>query len=326
PVFVGEPSLPDTVAILRGLKEKYEVHHGIRIRDGALVAAARLSSRYITDRFLPDKAIDLIDEAASQLKMEIDSVPTPIDQLQRKIVSLEIEKQALAKEKDKSAVERRDAIESELSELREKSSGMKARWQAEKGKLADAQKLKEQLDQARGELDQAQRNGNLGRAGEIAYGIIPDLTRRLKEAETAAEHRMLNEVVTEQDVAGVVSRWTGIPVDKMLEGERDKLLRMEEAIMKRVVGQSEAVTAVSTEGAGWLVDHGIRLVGTDFISIETQDDPTFPVHRALLGAGIAIVEGLDLRDVSAGRYTLWCLPLKIHEGDGGPARVVLVAD
>jgi ATP-dependent Clp protease ATP-binding subunit ClpB len=244
-VFVSEPNVVDTISILRGLKEKYELHHGVRITDSAIVAAATLSNRYITDRFLPDKAIDLIDEAGSRLRMAVDSKPEAIDEIDRRLIQLKMEREAIKKETDAAALERQRRLADEIGTLEAQSAELTRQWQAEKGKLADAQKLKEQLDQARSELDQAQRNGNLGRAGEIAYGIVPDLTRRLKEAEAAAEHRMLNEVVTEQDVAGVVSRWTGIPVDKMLEGEREKLLHMEDALRARVVGQEEAIVAVS---------------------------------------------------------------------------------
>jgi ATP-dependent Clp protease ATP-binding subunit ClpB len=245
PVFVSEPNVVDTISILRGLKEKYELHHKVRITDSAIVAAATLSNRYITDRFLPDKAIDLVDEAASRRRMEVDSKPEKIDEIDRRLIQLKMEREAIKKETDPAALERLRKLADEIGTLEAQSGELTRQWQAEKGKLADAQQLKKELDQARGELDQAQRNGNLGRAGEIAYGIVPDLTRRLKEAEAAAEHRMLNEVVTEQDVAGVVSRWTGIPVDKMLEGERDKLLHMEDGLRARVVGQDEAIVAVS---------------------------------------------------------------------------------
>src|SRR5437762_2019519 len=245
PVFVSEPSVEDTISILRSIKEKYELHHGVRITDSALVAAATLSHRYITDRFLPDKAIDLMDEAASRLLMEVDSKPEEIDELDRRIVQLKIEREALKKEHDPASQDRLQKLVKELEELEQESAERTAEWQAEKGKLADAQKLKEQLDQARAELEQTQRRGDWGRAGELTYGVIPDLERKLKDAEGAEKGRMLEEAVTPEHIAGVVSRWTGIPVDKMLEGERDKLLHMEENLRRRVIGQEEAVVAVS---------------------------------------------------------------------------------
>ncbi|WP_119461290.1 ATP-dependent chaperone ClpB [Rhodospirillaceae bacterium SYSU D60014] len=245
PVFVSEPSVEETISILRGLKEKYELHHGVRITDSAIVSAATLSNRYITDRFLPDKAIDLVDEAASRLRMEVDSKPEEIDELDRRLIQLKIEREALKKEADPASKDRLQKLEGEVAELEKKSADLTAVWQAEKEKLVGAQKLKEQLDHARIELEQAQRTGNLERAGELAYGIIPDLTRKLKDGESAGEHHMLNEVVTEEDIAAVVSRWTGIPVDKMLEGEREKLLQMEEALRTRVIGQDEAIVAVA---------------------------------------------------------------------------------
>ncbi len=245
PVFVNEPSVEDTISILRGIKEKYEVHHGVRITDSALVAAATLSNRYITDRFLPDKAIDLMDEAAARLRMEVDSKPEEIDELDRRIVQLKIEREALKKEHDPASQERLSKLEKELQDLEQESATLTAEWQAEKSKLADAQKLKEQLDQARAELEQAQRRGDWGRAGELTYGVIPQLDRQLNEAEGAEKARMLEEAVTPEHIAQVVSRWTGIPVDKMLEGERAKLLHMEENLRRRVVGQEEAVVAVS---------------------------------------------------------------------------------
>ncbi len=244
PVFVAEPSVEDTISILRGLKEKYELHHGVRIADNAIVAAATLSNRYITDRFLPDKAIDLMDEAASRLRMEIDSKPEAIDELDRRIIQLKIEREALRRESDAASRERLEKIEAELLSLESRSADLTGQWQAEKGKLASAQKLKEQLDQARSELEVVQRKGDLGRAGEIAYGVLPDLERRLREAE-AGDAGALREVVSEQDIAGVVSRWTGIPVDKMLAGEREKLLAMEQKLGRRVVGQDEALAAVA---------------------------------------------------------------------------------
>ena len=245
PVFVSQPTVEETISILRGLKEKYELHHGVRITDSALVAAATLSNRYITDRFLPDKAIDLVDEAASRLKMEVDSKPEEIDEIDRRLIQFKIEREALKKEDDAASRDRLQKLEREISELEKQSADMTAVWRAEKEKLASAQKLKEQLDHAKIELEQAQRRGDLARAGEIAYGIIPDLTRKLNEAEAQQGPAMINEAVTEQDIAGVVSRWTGIPVDKMLEGERAKLLHMEESIRARVIGQEEAVVAVS---------------------------------------------------------------------------------
>ena len=245
PVFVGEPSVEDTISILRGIKEKYEVHHGVRITDSAIVAAATLSHRYITDRFLPDKAIDLMDEAAARLRMAIDSKPEELDELDRRIVQLKIEREALKKESDPASRERLERLEKELSELEQQSAELTAKWRAEKEKLASAQKLKEQLDQARVELEQAQRRADWTRAGELSYSIIPDLERKLKEAEAKGEQQMLEEAVTAEHVAAVVSRWTGIPVDKMLEGEREKLLHMEDALRQRVIGQDEAVRAVS---------------------------------------------------------------------------------
>jgi ATP-dependent Clp protease ATP-binding subunit ClpB len=245
PVFVSEPTVADTISILRGLKEKYELHHGVRITDSAIVAAATLSNRYITDRFLPDKAIDLVDESASRLRMEVDSKPEEIDELDRRLIQLKIEREALKKESDPASKERLKKLLDEISELEAESAELTKQWQSEKDKLNEAQKLKEKLDHARSELEQVQRRGDWTRAGEITYAIIPDLERKLKEADAAAEHRMLNEVVTDQDIAAVVSRWTGIPVDKMLEGEREKLLHMEDALRARVIGQDEAVVAVS---------------------------------------------------------------------------------
>jgi len=245
PVFVSEPSVEETISILRGIKEKYELHHGVRITDSAIVSAATLSNRYITDRFLPDKAIDLVDEAASRLRMEMDSKPEEIDELDRRLIQFKIEREALKKETDPGSKERLERLEKEIAELESRSNEMTAAWQAEKEKLAGAQKLKEQLEAARAELDQAQRKGNLARAGELAYGVIPDLEKKLKDAEAGQSHQLLNEVVTEGEIAAVVSRWTGIPVDKMLEGEREKLLQMEELLRARVIGQEEAIVAVS---------------------------------------------------------------------------------
>jgi len=247
PVFVSEPSVEDTVSILRGLKEKYELHHGVRITDSAIVAAATLSHRYITDRFLPDKAIDLIDEAAARLKMQVDSKPEELDSIDREIVRLKIEQEALRKEADPASRDRLARLEKELAGLEEQSSALTARWRAEKDKLSDAQKLKSELDQARNELANAQRRGEYQRAGELAYGRIPELEKRLKSVESAAgDGALVEEAVTADHVAQVVSRWTGVPVERMLEGERDKLLRMEDEIGKRVVGQAEAVHSVST--------------------------------------------------------------------------------
>ncbi|MEO9189491.1 MAG: ATP-dependent chaperone ClpB [Acetobacteraceae bacterium] len=241
-VFVGEPSVPDTISILRGLKEKYEAHHGVRITDGALVAAATLSNRYITDRFLPDKAIDLMDEAASRLRMEVDSKPEELDELDRRVIQLKIEREALRKETDSASRDRLGRLERELADLEEKANAMTAAWQTEKGKLADTQKLKERLDQARGEVEIAQRRGDLARASELLYGVIPEIERSLA---VSADGRLVNEAVDEQQIAGVVSRWTGIPVDKMLEGERAKLLHMEQQLERRVIGQDEALRAVA---------------------------------------------------------------------------------
>jgi ATP-dependent Clp protease ATP-binding subunit ClpB len=245
PVFVGEPTVEDTVSILRGLKEKYELHHGVRISDSALVAAATLSNRYISDRFLPDKAIDLVDEASSRLRMQIDSKPEELDEYDRRIIQLRIEQEALKKETDAASKDRLARLEQELAALEEKSASLTQRWRSEKDKLGQAQKWKEQLDNARNELAQAQRRGEYQRAGELAYGAIPDLERKLAEGE---QHNgaLVEEVVTADHVAQVVSRWTGVPVDKMLEGEREKLLHMEQELAKRVVGQKEAVAAVST--------------------------------------------------------------------------------
>jgi len=244
-VFVNEPTVEDTISILRGLKEKYEMHHGVRIQDSAIVAAATLSNRYITDRFLPDKAIDLMDEAASRLRMEVDSKPEAIDELDRRIVQLKIEQEALKKESDQASKDRLAKLTGELADLEQRSAELTAKWKAEKEKLTSATHFKEQLDRARQEQIEAQRAGNYARAGELAYSVIPDLEKRMKEAETASAQHMLREEVTSEDIAGVVSRWTGIPVDKMLEGERDKLLRLEEELGKRVIGQKEAVVAVS---------------------------------------------------------------------------------
>jgi ATP-dependent Clp protease ATP-binding subunit ClpB len=244
-VFVSEPSLEDTISILRGLKEKYEVHHGVRITDGAIVSAATLSNRYITDRFLPDKAIDLIDESAARLRMEVDSKPEEIDELDRRIIQLKIEREALRKETDEASKDRLSKLEKDLADLEQKASELTAVWQSEKDKITDSQKLKEELDLARSELERVQRQGDLTRAGELMYSVIPDLESRLTASEAGEGTHMLQEEVTEAEIAAIVSRWTGIPVDKMLEGEREKLLQMETAIGARVIGQDEAVTAVS---------------------------------------------------------------------------------
>jgi ATP-dependent Clp protease ATP-binding subunit ClpB len=247
PIFVSEPTVEDTVSILRGLKEKYELHHGVRITDAAIVAAATLSNRYITDRFLPDKAIDLVDEASARLRMQVDSKPEELDELDRRIVQLRIEQEALKKESDPGSKDRLGKIEIELAGLEEKSASLTQRWKAEKDKLGAAQKIKEQLEQARTDLANAQRKGEYQKAGELAYGLIPDLEKKLAANEGAdASGAMVAEAVTANDVAQVVSRWTGVPVDRMLEGEKDKLLKMEQEIGKRVVGQEEAVIAVST--------------------------------------------------------------------------------
>jgi ATP-dependent Clp protease ATP-binding subunit ClpB len=245
PVFVSEPTVEDTISILRGIKEKYELHHGVRITDGAIVAAATLSNRYITDRFLPDKAIDLMDEAASRLRMQVDSKPEAIDELDRRVMQLKIEREALKKETDPASRERLEKLVKELTDLEQRSAELTARWRAEKDKLASSQKLKEQLDQARAELEIVQRKGDWSRAGELTYGVIPELERKLKAAEGSGVQGMLDEAVTDTHIAAVVSRWTGIPVDKMLTGERDKLLNMETNLRRRVVGQDEALVAVA---------------------------------------------------------------------------------
>jgi ATP-dependent Clp protease ATP-binding subunit ClpB len=248
PVYVSEPTVEDTISILRGLKDKYEQHHGVRIADSAIVAAATLSNRYITDRFLPDKAIDLVDEAAARLKMQVDSKPEELDTIDREVVRLKIEQEALKKESDPGSKERLKNLETELQGLEKQSADLTSRWKSEKEKLSEAQKLKTELDQLRAELANAQRKGEYQRAGELAYGRIPELEKKLKDIEAAEESRgaMVEETVTADHVAQVVSRWTGVPVDKMLEGEKEKLLRMEHELSKRVVGQKEAVQAVST--------------------------------------------------------------------------------
>jgi ATP-dependent Clp protease ATP-binding subunit ClpB len=243
PVFVGEPSVEDTISILRGIKEKYELHHGVRITDGALVAAATLSNRYITDRFLPDKAIDLMDEAASRLRMQVDSKPEELDELDRKVMQLKIEREALRKEDDSASRDRLGKLELELANLEDRSNALAAAWKSEKERLVDRQKLKEQLDQARSDVEVAQRQGNLARASELLYGVIPGLEKKVSEAQDGGH--LVNEAVTEEGIAGVVSRWTGVPVDRMLEGERSKLMRMEDELRRRVVGQEDALKAVA---------------------------------------------------------------------------------
>jgi ATP-dependent Clp protease ATP-binding subunit ClpB len=245
PVLVDEPTVEDTISILRGLKEKYELHHGVRITDGALVAAAQLSHRYISDRFLPDKAIDLMDEAASRIRMEVESKPEEIEVLDRRIIQLKIEESALGKEKDQASKDRLAALREELANLEQQSAELTTRWQNERDKIHGEARIKEQLDQARIELEQAQRTGDLARAGELSYGRIPELEKQLAEAATVSENTLLREEVTDDDIASVVSRWTGIPVDRMMQGERDKLLRMEQVIGERVIGQADAVAAVS---------------------------------------------------------------------------------
>ena len=246
PVIVQEPTVEDTISILRGIKEKYELHHGVRISDSALVSAATLSHRYITDRFLPDKAIDLVDEAASRLRMEVDSKPEELDALDRQILQMQIEVEALKLEDDAASKDRLENLQKDLADLQEQSAEMTAQWQAERDKLAGARDLKEQLDHARAELDIAKRQGNLGRAGELSYGVIPDLEKKLSEAENREDSGMMvEEAVRPEQVAEVVERWTGIPTSRMLEGEREKLLRMEDDLHKRVIGQNAAVTAVS---------------------------------------------------------------------------------
>ena len=245
PVFVGEPNVEDTISILRGLKEKYELHHGVRITDNALVAAATLSNRYISDRFLPDKAIDLMDEAASRIRMEVESKPEEIEALDRKIIQLKIEASALGRENDAASKDRLVTLQKDLADLEQQSAELTTRWQGEKDKINAEARLKEELDALRIELDQAQRNGDLARAGELSYGRIPELERKLAEAASHTAGAMLREEVTEDDIAAVVSKWTGIPMERMLAGEREKLLAMEEHIGKRVIGQQAAVEAVA---------------------------------------------------------------------------------
>ncbi len=244
-VYVSEPTVEDTISILRGIKEKYEVHHGVRISDSALVAAATLSHRYITDRFLPDKAIDLVDEAASKIRMQVDSKPEEIDELDRKIIQLKIEQEALKKEKDEASQKRLEKLKEELNELEEKSKELTAAWEAEKSKLTSIQQTKEKLDEARNQLEIAQREGDLAKAGELTYGVIPELTKKLQEAEAKKQSSMVSESVTEDDIASIVARWTGVEVEKLLEGEREKLLQMEDNLRKRVIGQEDALESVS---------------------------------------------------------------------------------
>ena len=245
PVFVGEPTVEDTISILRGIKDKYELHHGVRIADNAIVAAATLSNRYISDRFLPDKAIDLMDEAASRIRMEVESKPEEIEKLDRRIIQLKIEEMALAKESDTASKDRLENLREELANLEQQSSELTTRWQNERDKIAAEGKIKEALDAARMELEQAQRQGDLAKAGELAYGRIPELEKQLAEAHSHSENALLREEVTAEDIAAVVSKWTGVPVDKMMEGEREKLLHMEEELGRRVIGQKDAVVAVS---------------------------------------------------------------------------------
>ncbi|MCZ4255985.1 ATP-dependent chaperone ClpB [Sulfitobacter sp. G21635-S1] len=245
PVMVQEPTVEDTISILRGIKEKYELHHGVRISDSALVAAATLSNRYITDRFLPDKAIDLMDEAASRLRMEVDSKPEELDALDRQVLQLQIEEEALKLEDDQASKDRLETLQKDLSDLQEKASGMTAAWQAERDKLAGARDIKEKLDRARADLDIAKREGNLARAGELSYGVIPQLEKDLEAAESSEDGMMVEEAVRPEQIANVVERWTGVPAGKMLEGERDKLLRMEDQLHARVIGQNAAVKAVA---------------------------------------------------------------------------------
>ncbi len=246
PIFIAEPTVEDAISILRGIKDKYEQHHGVRITDAAIVAAATLSHRYIADRFLPDKAIDLVDEAAARLRMQVDSKPEKLDELDRRLMQLKIEREALRKEKDKASIDRLQKLEQEIAGIEEEATGLAARWQAEKNKLSEAKRLKEELDKARNELLAAQRRGEFQRAGELTYSVIPELEKKLKTVESAEKTDFLEEAVTPEHIAQIVSKWTGIPVDRMLEGEKEKLLKMEESLGARVVGQQEAVRAVAT--------------------------------------------------------------------------------
>ena len=245
PVFVAEPDVADSISILRGLKEKYELHHGVRITDSALVAAANLSNRYISDRFLPDKAIDLVDEAASRRRMEVDSKPEEVDELDRRIIQLKIEREALRKESDPEAVSRLQNLQLALTDLEARSAALTERWLREKGMVIGLQGQQELLDRARQDLEAAKRDGDLGRAGELMYGVIPDLEAAIESDAAGPQDRMLKEEVSEQDIATAVSRWTGIPVDRMMAGEREKLLAMETRLQARVIGQDTAVAAVS---------------------------------------------------------------------------------
>ena len=245
PVYISEPTVEDTISILRGIKEKYEVHHGVQISDAALVAAATLSNRYITGRFLPDKAIDLVDEAASRLRMEIDSKPEEIDELDRKVIQLKIEREALKKEADKASKDRLVSLEKELGQLEKKQKELTDKWQAEKDLLNSEQKVKEKLEEARKELEIVKREGNLARAGELTYALIPQLEKQLKDSEGTKKTSMVNEIVTDEDIASIVARWTGIEVERMLSGEREKLLKMEDKLRERVIGQEHALTSVS---------------------------------------------------------------------------------
>ncbi|PKP94472.1 MAG: ATP-dependent chaperone ClpB [Alphaproteobacteria bacterium HGW-Alphaproteobacteria-14] len=245
PVFIAEPTVEDTISILRGIKDKYELHHGVRITDGAIVAAAKLSDRYIQNRFLPDKAIDLMDEAASRIRMEVESKPEEIETLDRRIIQLKIEESALGKESDQASKDRLVALREELANLEQQSAELTTRWQNERDKIEAESRIKEQLDSARLELEQAQRTGDLAKAGELSYGRIPALEKQLTDAQALSENALLREEVTEEDIAGVVSRWTGVPVDKMMAGEREKLLAMEAILGKRVIGQTQAIEAVS---------------------------------------------------------------------------------
>ena len=269
-VFIGEPTVADTISILRGLKEKYELHHGVRITDSAIVAAATLSNRYITDRFLPDKAIDLMDEAGSRLRMQIDSKPEALDELDRRIMQLKIEREALKKEADKASRDRLVALEKELGDLEDKSASLTAKWQDEKKSVADVQSLKEKLDAARQEVEIVQRKGDFARAGELTYGVIPGLERQLKAIEERKDDVLAAEAVTEENIAQVVSRWTGIPVDRMLAGEREKLLNMETSLEQRVVGQDQAVKAIAD---------AVRRARAGLQDPETGRDRLVPISR-----------------------------------------------
>jgi ATP-dependent Clp protease ATP-binding subunit ClpB len=250
PVMVGEPTVEDTISILRGLRERYEIHHGVKFKDAALVAAAVLSHRYISDRFLPDKAIDLVDEAASKLRMEIDSMPAELDEVRRRIMQLEIEREALRKERDKASIERLARLEKELADLKEEQTRLQAHWEQEKAAIQSARKLKEELEQVRLEIDRAQRSGDYAKASELQYGRLPELERKIREEEARLANlqksqRMLKEEVDEEDIAEVVSKWTNIPVTRLMEGEIQKLIHMEERLHERVVGQDEAIQAVA---------------------------------------------------------------------------------